>query len=426
MTSGKTIVVFDQVGTHQWTPPVGVSIVELLVVGGGGGGGSRQGGGGGGAGGLIHREKYAVDASQPIAIQVGAGGLGSPQTSLGRGESGQSSIFADLEAFGGGGGGAATTSGSESHGTNGGSGGGAGKTADTINPPGSGVEGQGYDGATFGSTNAVGGGGGGAGSPANYNNGGKGRKFDTFIEYGDNGFFASGGAGQWGWAYEGGGGRSLRAQVNTDATGGLELDSESGVGGTGGGGGGGGRSGDDPIDSDFISKAGGDGGSGIVLIAFTESLETQVSKVSGSLQVDGEPAQRVVRAFSYEAFAHNVDGEDIQAAVSLGDTTSDAATGEYEILLNEGFDQPVFIVAFDDQGQAFEAEAEVQIGDRIRPSDRNGYVYVCTTGGALPVTEPDAWPTETGVSHSIGGATFEALPFRRPMVHGPVTPTIVS
>ena len=59
--------------TCDWSVPLGVSAVDVLVVGGGGGGGYDSGGGGGG-GGVIYQTNKSV--SGVITIVIGAGGKG--------------------------------------------------------------------------------------------------------------------------------------------------------------------------------------------------------------------------------------------------------------------------------------------------------------------------------------------------------------
>ncbi len=74
---GKTVATFSEVGSGTWTIPDGVTEVEVLVVGGGGGGAWRDGawqGGGGGAGGLHEESAYAVTPGGSVTITVGAGG----------------------------------------------------------------------------------------------------------------------------------------------------------------------------------------------------------------------------------------------------------------------------------------------------------------------------------------------------------------
>lgn len=151
------------------------------------------------------------------------------------------------------------------------------------------------------------------------------------------------------------------------------------------------------------------------------------SKVSGVMQINGSPVARTLKAFSFERLPYAVNNKPITESMSLGQTVSDGVTGEYEIILRDGFPREVFVVAFDDYGEEFEADASVAVNDRIHPTTPNGYVYECTGAGDLPSTEPGPWPTDPEAgSQSIGTASFEVKPFYRPQVHGPITPDSVE
>ncbi|MCY1555977.1 hypothetical protein D9M68_926840 [compost metagenome] len=64
------------------------------------------------------------------------------------------------------------------------------------------------------------------------------------------------------------------------------------------------------------------------------------------------------------------------------------------------------------------------VGTVLRPTGTfAGVVYVCVTAGDSAAAEPTWWPEGQG---AVGTAVFEARPFRRPLAHGPVTPTVVS
>jgi len=174
--------------------PFGSASVDYLVVGGGGGGGARWHSGGGGAGG--YRESKATGApwtASPLAtstslpvsataypITVGAGGSGGASGGNNNGTDGNNSIFSTITAALGGRGGSYNTTGNPG-GSGGGGGSGtnpsqAGGTGNTppVSPP------QGNNGGN-GETPAPGGGGGGGGgaggagsnfsSPSNGGNG---------------------------------------------------------------------------------------------------------------------------------------------------------------------------------------------------------------------------------------------------------------
>ncbi|MEX1198301.1 MAG: DUF6701 domain-containing protein [Pseudohongiellaceae bacterium] len=272
-TSGDyTVHTFTATGTTTFTPPVGVTSVDVLVVAGGGGGGGGDTsvvGGGGGGGGVIDQ---AVNVSGPVEVTVGAGGAGGGVAATGT--SGADSEFvadATLTATGGGGGGAATV------GLDGGSGGGGGVEGNTAFDPGAGS--QGFEGGTGvgagGNNDDRRGGGGGGGwlseggdaqqsgnTPAT---GGVGGDGDTSTFFG--GTFAGGGGGGGGSGGEagaGGGGAGA-----SGATAGSNGDPE-----TGGGGGG------------AWNGSGGSGGSGIVIVRYQPPTIELTAEPADSTEID--------------------------------------------------------------------------------------------------------------------------------------------
>jgi hypothetical protein len=150
------------------------------------------------------------------------------------------------------------------------------------------------------------------------------------------------------------------------------------------------------------------------------------SRVSGTILVDGVPAARYVKAFSYERLPFSINNKPVTESKPLGQSISDETTGDYEIILRDGFPRDVFVVAFDNYGAAFQADSAVAVMDVLHPTIPNGYVYVCNGSGELPSVEPDPWPTDTESSQSIGTASFDVRPFYRPEVHGPVVPEVVD
>ncbi|ALO45170.1 DUF6701 domain-containing protein [Pseudohongiella spirulinae] len=265
-----TVHVFNSNGT--FTPPAGLTSLDVLVVGGGGGGGSTYGGGGG-AGGL--RWETGVTVNQPsYNVVIGAGGAGgngitTTNDPSGNGQNGGDSSFGSIVAEGGGyGQGGAQSTGSGGDGGSGGGGGGI--TTGSARPGGNGTVGQGNDGGdgngSTGNNNRSGGGGGGAGAAgANGTNGaggdgGIGSDFSAVFGtgVGDSGWFAGGGGGG-----KRSGGSSLGGDGGTGGggAGGGAQDPAATIGqaNTGGGGGASGGSGGTP---------GAAGGSGIVIVRY--------------------------------------------------------------------------------------------------------------------------------------------------------------
>lgn len=245
---------------YQYSTGVGISeeITYLLVGGGGGTGigfGGRPGAGAGGV--LTGTTLLQYNVAYPII--VGAGGTPT--------FNGEDTIAFDLTAVGGGG----------SEVKNGGSGHGSGTpySSGEVEPPGTGIDGQGYRGgisrAESNGNLHTGSGGGGAGGPGESitsftgrgGNGGLGVNVSSIFgtEVGDSGWFASGGAagiysGTPGVASAGGGGNGTTGS-----------DVNNGQPKTGGGGGGAGQSG----------FPGSSGGSGVVLVKIDSSITVETT-----------------------------------------------------------------------------------------------------------------------------------------------------
>jgi hypothetical protein len=238
---------------------------DVLVVAGGGGGASGRGGGGG-AGGFRTAVGQSLTAI-PYQVLVGGGGNGGAASGANNGTNGSNSVFSSTTSTGGGGG---VMAGTPPDGLAGGSGGGGGGRDNTT--PGTGgaasPAGQGNAGGNgYAQLSAARGGGGGgagvagtAGSSSNAGNGGNGL---TNNFSGSSVIYAGGG----------GGGYDNRTPA-TQATGG------TGGGGNGGnnsagfpglqstGGGGGAGCLVTPVTNDF---AGGNGGSGVVIIRYLKA-----------------------------------------------------------------------------------------------------------------------------------------------------------
>ena len=156
----------------------------------------------------------------------------------------------------------------------------------------------------------------------------------------------------------------------------------------------------------------------------TPTVEAQ-SKVEGVIQINGLPAERVVRAFGYDSESHTINSQSVNLSKSLGQTTSNPTDGSYSITLNNGYNNRVFVVAFDNYGDEFVADMSVNIGDRVHPTIPNGYVWEATSAGTLPSTEP-TWVINTDTSQSYGTASMIAKAFYQPMVQGPVAPRVTQ
>lgn len=255
-----------------FTPPVGVTSVQVLVVGGGGGGGGRFVGGGGGAGGLRSNSNYTVAVGTSYTVTVGRGGAGGANSSTAAsamGADGANSVFDTLTATGGGGGGGFVTSPGQAGRSGGSGGGGSGSATTTIAGGSASPAGQGNNGGSGSAAsgqNPGGGGGGSGGVGANGGSsgggaGGAGTSSNitgTFITYaagGGGGADSAAGGGAGGSSGIGGRGGNVN-QAGAAGT------SNTGSGGGGAGGGSG--------------QTGGDGAAGVVILQYSLGTSTSV------------------------------------------------------------------------------------------------------------------------------------------------------
>lgn len=81
----------------------------------------------------------------------------------------------------------------------------------------------------------------------------------------------------------------------------------------------------------------------------------------------------------------------------------------------------IFAVGIDDYGVLFWPLLDVSVGDRIRPSVFNGWLYRVTEAGQLPATEPAWWPAEgENAPRRVGTARLQAIRYYQPLAHGPI------
>ena len=253
------------------------TLVDYLVVAGGGGAASSHGAAGGGAGGFRYGSSYSLTPGTSYSITVSAGGTGG----VGTATNGTTSTFATVTSAGGGlGGDPGIASGSGGSGGGGrfdtNTAGGAGNTPSVSpsqgNNGGSGVS-QGGNGQGGG-----GGGAGAAGSNAGAGTPGAGGAGASSSITGTSTVYAGGGAGsgeqsQTAAGGSGGGGNSI------GGNGGVNL----------GGGGGAGKD----------SAKGGNGGAGIVVIAYPDTYPA-LSNISAGLTYN-QPTRSGYRVYRFTA-----------------------------------------------------------------------------------------------------------------------------
>gem|GEM_PF-2416867 len=293
--SGQTILKYETTGNSTFTPPEGVTSVQILVVGGGGGGGAglyrgdvtgRPGGAGGG-GGYRYIASQSVTSGTAYSVTVGGGGAGATgnaDTVAGVGGSpGGNSAFDSIAAAGGGGGGGhygvlqaswdvpPDTGGSGGGASNGSASGGAGNTPATTPS-------QGNNGGAGSTVNGGGGGGGigGAGVNATTAGGGAGGAGTASTISGASATYAAGGGGSgYNTASTGGSGTAGVSGSGGSGTGAGRIGT-AGTASRGGGGGGSTAGGSGGPNYTTTPSPGGTGGSGVVIVRFATQYSSNI------------------------------------------------------------------------------------------------------------------------------------------------------
>ena len=262
---------FTSLGAQTFTPPAAITSVDVLVVAGGGVGGNQHGGGGG-AGGLIYRPGFSVTGGSGVPLNIGAGGVGMPQSSSNGttpNGNGSNTTFSTLTAIGGGQGPSHNASPGGLSGSAGGSGGGGNADPSGSPPGGPGTQpSQPGDSGSYGFGNPggsghpaapwVGGGGGGAGGAGENTPGGRGGNGGSGKSYNISGSsvgYAGGG---------GAGGHNAPGGASGGSGGGAGAGPHPAVGAAGTANRGGGSGGSSSGGQDVTLP----GGSGVVIVKF--------------------------------------------------------------------------------------------------------------------------------------------------------------
>lgn len=102
----------------------------------------------------------------------------------------------------------------------------------------------------------------------------------------------------------------------------------------------------------------------------------------------------------------------------VGQTISDE-NGSFYMGLDTTNNNPVLATAYQDFGKVWQAEANLNINDVIRPAVANGFVYKAKTAGKTSAVEP-SWPTINATEFTDGTVTFIADVYYQPVSHAPV------
>lgn len=149
--------------------------------------------------------------------------------------------------------------------------------------------------------------------------------------------------------------------------------------------------------------------SGVYTVNLTsEAGQTgDLASVASTVKVDKLPASR-------ELVAIEKDGTGEWRLA--GNTTLHAA--DLEMRVTGG---AVFVIGIDDYGYQYRPYLSVTEGQRIRPSDMQGWLYLITQAGQLPAQEPEWWPAQgENPPRQLGTARAQAVRYYRPQALGPI------
>ncbi|MGK8437266.1 hypothetical protein ACRS3X_07930 [Ectopseudomonas hydrolytica] len=114
------------------------------------------------------------------------------------------------------------------------------------------------------------------------------------------------------------------------------------------------------------------------------------------------------------------------AYVAMGRALSNAV-GEFRVETQVYGGGDVFAFAADFPGVIWSPGVELNLGNRLRPTTNNGYVYEIVEAGVSGATEPAWWADQgDGTEGYIGTARAKARPYYQPVGHGPLQMTLVD
>lgn len=112
--------------------------------------------------------------------------------------------------------------------------------------------------------------------------------------------------------------------------------------------------------------------------------------------------------------------------VAMGRALSNAV-GEFRVETQVYGGGDVFAFAADFPGVIWSPGVELNLGNRLRPTTNNGYVYEIVEAGVSGATEPAWWADQgDGTEGYIGTARARARPYYQPVGHGPLQMTLVD
>lgn len=112
--------------------------------------------------------------------------------------------------------------------------------------------------------------------------------------------------------------------------------------------------------------------------------------------------------------------------VAMGSAYSNTF-GEFRVETEVYGGGDIFAFAADFPGVIWQAGVVLNLGERVRPTVNNGYVYEVITAGNSGATEPAWWADAgDGTEGAIGSATAQARPYYQPVGHGPLKMILVE
>ncbi|TRO38554.1 hypothetical protein EQ832_11905 [Pseudomonas sp. ALS1131] len=103
------------------------------------------------------------------------------------------------------------------------------------------------------------------------------------------------------------------------------------------------------------------------------------------------------------------------------------SVGEFRVETEVYGGGDVFAFAADFPGVIWSPGTALNLGDRLRPTTNNGYVYEIVEAGVSGAIEPEWWADQgDGTEAYVGTARARARPYYQPVGHGPLKMTLVD
>jgi len=139
------------------------------------------------------------------------------------------------------------------------------------------------------------------------------------------------------------------------------------------------------------------------------------AELAAIVRLERLPAQREVIAIERKT--------DATWAVAGFDRAGEDGRSRLDLRVTSG---SVYALCVDDFGVAYQPLLEVEVGQRIRPTQYAGWLYEITEAGLLPSAEPEWWAAVgENPSRPLGTARAVARRYFQPIAHGPVPVEVI-